>query len=519
MHANPVSDPIQTSYDEIPYTSTVTLAAHPDHLATVARLFGLETPSPDRCRVLELGCATADNLIAIACELPNSRFVGLDFSVRQIDMAREVVRAVGLTNIELHAGNILDVGPSFGQFDYILCPGLYSWVPPEVRDKVLAICAANLAPNGVAFVNYNTYPGWHLRGATRDLLCFHGRRIGNPAERVREARKYFEALARHADAQTTYGMVLQREWQRFENQSDWYVFHDLMAEVNQPVHFLEFVEHAAGHGLQYLCEAEPRRMVENLADHPSRVSTGDLLLDEQYLDFQVGRTLRETLVCHAGQALQRPLQAGAIRQLYLTATVKVEPPPPGSPPGSLVFVSPEGSRLTSNSDLLNLALTVLNATNAATVSFADLWMHLQPRLAALPDANISEERLAALLLQCYRHFMVALHAVPSVAVLTVSERPLASPLARYQAQNERPVLNLRHRQVNLEELDRLVLPYLDGTRDREQILEALSMAVRSGAITIRNAGQPMSAAEVSNDLAGPLETSLRRLAGRALLMG
>jgi hypothetical protein len=42
---------------------------HPDRLAMVARLFGVEAASPEHCRVLELGAASGGNLILMACEL------------------------------------------------------------------------------------------------------------------------------------------------------------------------------------------------------------------------------------------------------------------------------------------------------------------------------------------------------------------------------------------------------------------------------------------------------------------
>ena len=45
------------------------------------------------------------------------------------------------------------------RFDYIVCHGVYSWVPPSVRDAILRISAHNLAEGGIAYVSYNVYPG------------------------------------------------------------------------------------------------------------------------------------------------------------------------------------------------------------------------------------------------------------------------------------------------------------------------------------------------------------------------
>src|SRR5207247_675018 len=83
---------------------------------------------------------------------------------------------LGLSNIDLRAASILDVDDSWGQFDYIVCHGVYSWVPESVQDKILTVCARNLAPAGVAYVSYNTYPGWHTRSLLREFLCYLSRR-------------------------------------------------------------------------------------------------------------------------------------------------------------------------------------------------------------------------------------------------------------------------------------------------------------------------------------------------------
>jgi SAM-dependent methyltransferase len=115
---------LATSYDEVPYSNNVFSDTHPDCLATLATLLGMRPAPADQCRVLELGCGTGANLIPMAQDLPGSRFLGIDLSTRQVAMGQQVVRDLGLTNIELRPLSILDVGEDFGRFDYILCHGL-----------------------------------------------------------------------------------------------------------------------------------------------------------------------------------------------------------------------------------------------------------------------------------------------------------------------------------------------------------------------------------------------------------
>ena len=94
----------------------------------------------EKCRVLELGCASGGNLIPMAYMLPGSEFLGIDSSQAEIADGQAKLAELALPNVTLRQANILDVTPAWGQFDYIIAHGIYSWVPPEVQAKILAIC-------------------------------------------------------------------------------------------------------------------------------------------------------------------------------------------------------------------------------------------------------------------------------------------------------------------------------------------------------------------------------------------
>ena len=95
-----MTPPSTTSYDEVPYADRVHPATHPDLLAVVGTLFGMSPALPDRCRVLELGCAGAPTRLRSAQSLPGLRFVGVDLSPRQVEAGRQKVQALGLNNVE-----------------------------------------------------------------------------------------------------------------------------------------------------------------------------------------------------------------------------------------------------------------------------------------------------------------------------------------------------------------------------------------------------------------------------------
>src|SRR5216117_589317 len=106
-----------TIYDQAPYPSYTHPQTHPDQLATKATLFGLAPAPVESCRLLELGCGDATNLASMALGLPQSQFVGLDLATTAIARGQEMTLALGLKNLSLHCGSVMEISPDFGQFD------------------------------------------------------------------------------------------------------------------------------------------------------------------------------------------------------------------------------------------------------------------------------------------------------------------------------------------------------------------------------------------------------------------
>jgi cyclopropane fatty-acyl-phospholipid synthase-like methyltransferase len=86
-------DDLRAGYDEAPYESYAHPQSAPGQLAAIAWAFGLDPPDVVDCRVLEIGCAAAGNLIPFAATHPLARTVGIDLSQVHIDEGRRRVRA------------------------------------------------------------------------------------------------------------------------------------------------------------------------------------------------------------------------------------------------------------------------------------------------------------------------------------------------------------------------------------------------------------------------------------------
>lgn len=516
------------SYDEVPYLSTAYSYTHPDCLATWATLLGMEPRPITQCRVLELGCASGGNLIPMALALPDSQFIGIDLSPRQIASGQELVRALQLTNLSLHPLSIMDVDDRFGTFDYIICHGVYSWVPAEVQDRILAVCKQHLAPQGVAYVSYNTYPGWHMRGMIREMMCFHVGQFDQPSERVQQARAFLQFLIECvSDAKSPYGELLQQEARLIESASDTYVYHEHLEAENHPLYFHQFAQRTAAKGLQYLTEAHPQLLPTNLsprlAQSLEQLCT-DLIQGEQYLDFVRNRTFRRTLLCHEQVSLRRPPLPKQVMGMQVTTLVRpVSAQPDIHSTAAEPFRAANDSTLSTSNPVIKAALVCLFEVWPQSLSFDLLWNRVRERLGRTTESTTETgdgEQLAESLLQCYFTNLVELHVRAPQFVRRITERPVACPLARVQVEANSRITSRRHRSVVLSDLDRVVMPLLDGSRDRTSLREALVDLVANGAVTIQRDGQPLTeGVNLQNVLEQALDESLRRLAEGAFLVG
>ncbi|MFO0843688.1 MAG: class I SAM-dependent methyltransferase [Gemmataceae bacterium] len=300
-----MSGAANSTYDDLLYPSLAFPQTHPDLLGTLATLFGLRPPPTDRCRVLELGCASGANLMPLGYAWPDSTFLGVDYSAKQVEQGQARLQRVQLPNVELRHASILDIDKGWGEFDYILCHGVYSWVPVEVQEAILRVCRENLAADGVAYVSYNVLPGWHMRGMIREMMCYHDtwHQKSPPLERVKQARALLQFLGNASKGQQTpYAHLLKQELEVLGKVADSYIFHEHLEEHNDPIYFFEFNERLAKHDLRFLGEADFRQMVhENLPpdvrEQLAKVAP-NLIQMEQYLDFLTNRMFRQSLVCH-----------------------------------------------------------------------------------------------------------------------------------------------------------------------------------------------------------------------------
>jgi SAM-dependent methyltransferase len=456
-------------YDEVPYRTIATPTTHPDRMATIGTLFGLSPVPATRCRVLEIGCGNANNLIPMAFSLPESSFVGIDLAGSAIEAGKAFAAPLGLRNLTLLQTDLMAVGPDLGTFDYIIAHGLYAWVPPPVQDKLLAVCRENLSPHGIAYVSYNTYPAGYIRKMVREMVLYLIGSVEDPVEREKRARSVLRNLAPVRPLMSEYGKVIAggaAKLLEFRRES---LLHDALADHYAPTYFHRFAEHAAAHRLRYVGEAEYWEMDDRILqpedDEAIRAVPGDpRIAREQYIDFLNAKVFRQTLLCRAEVAVQPQPSHTALEKLFVTTRAHpTSKPVKVDSPDEVEFRTAEGVSMKTGHGSVKRILAALDVAWPHSIPYRDL-----------PVEGISGTECADFILGLYGSWLVELSAGPPSFVRTPGPRPSTTRLARLQLEQRDLVTSQRHMEVRMDgETTKALIRLLDGSRDRAALLREL----------------------------------------------
>ncbi len=476
------------SYDAIPYQSIPFPETHPGHLACLARLHGVAAEPPTRCRVLELGCASGGNLIPMAAGLPDSNFLGIELSPEQAREGAERVAELGLGNCEIRQANILDLEDEGVRFDYIITHGVYSWSPPEVRAKIMALSSQLLSPQGVAYVSFNANPGWRLRGMLRDMLMYQVRGIESPMARLEAAQNYLAFLeagiggldAMHVD-------YLREEIDNIRGKHPSYLYHEYLEDYNEPLLLQEFIAGAKRCGLDYLCDIDlaiqlPGYLGEQAEQVLSMVD--DPLERLQQVDFLLNRKFHQSLLCHKEQQPARFPDIQPLREFAWVADLQ--------PPKKLdlrrskpaPFTHQGGQRHEVSQPLAKAAVAIMSENFPRLVPFEQLLEQAANRVRG-HGGVVDSERETEMLEELF-----ALYAMGIIHARPLEMMDSDDELAGWQMdrvarlgilRGDQHIPTCHHASVNLDSFAAKVIRYLDGETDRKRLLQKLLADFKPGA--------------------------------------
>jgi SAM-dependent methyltransferase len=502
-----------SDYDHLPYLSLPIAFTQPSHLAGLAALHGSgPCPDPERAHVLELGCASGGNLLPLAARWPKARFLGVDLSARQIADGNRRIRYFHLENATLEKADLADLRLPARSFDYVICHGVFSWVPSTVQGAILRLIGHCLGDSGVAAISYNVFPGWHLRNPVKDILRFYARTDGDIQERVARARAALAALDTYTGP-AAYGALLRAEARQLAKIPSSYILGEFLTEHNHPIQFGDFLTAAAEHGLEFICEADldagaRSALTREGAHYVDRLAKNDPLRASQELDFLSGRPFRRTLL-RKRSAGRSPVLPSAAYLGGLHMAARLRPDPKRISDGRVTYVDRYGQPVSTRVPMIAKALARLSQAYPATLSVA----------ALAAESGAAQARIAQTLLELVCRGGAVLSALPIEVGRETDPRPKVWSFARAEAAMGLPgVTSLHHVTVALPRIGAAIASMSDGTRSSSELTSWLAAEITAGRVPLPE--QVSSDAE-ANDVLGlakrHVAETLRHLADSAVL--
>ena len=490
-----------SDYAEIPYESLPIPDSHPERLDALGYLFGLSPAEPGHCRVLELGCAGGGNLIPLAFYFPQSRFLGVDLYANQIAEGQALIDAARLGNVELRQGDIVDLdAATLGVFDYVIVHGVYSWVPDSVRARILELCAEVLAPSGLAYVSYNTLPGWRMRGILRDILGYATRQARTAQEQLRSLGGCLDRME-HAVAglDAASARYLAAEIARLRERPASYVVHEFLESENRPLLLTDFVTAAEAAGLRYLCDSDLQTLYPEVVGAGVAEALADVrgpLEREQYVDFVVNRNFRRSLLCRAEARPTAEPQVARLEEMQFAAHL--------APPKKLdlrriraaPFHRADGGAVEVHHPLTKAALLHLARQYPGTLALPELGARAAQEVRAGGGATVAGDA-ADLVSELY-----SLAVVGAVELLRhgrdiprTGGTPIPTALARAQLQvASRRLATRLHTVLAVDDFAARLLEHLDGGSGVDELADHLVRDLSEGRLALDGVS-PSSARE------------------------
>lgn len=522
-----INQQLSDSYNETPYHSHPFPQTAPEHLAAIATLFGVQAVPVERARILELGCASGGNLIPTALRLPHAHITGVDLSSVQIAEGQATIARLGLNNISLHHMDLSAITPDFGTFDYIIAHGVYSWVPQEVQVAMLRICGENLSDQGLAYISYNTYPGWKYREVIRDAMMFRGAGRSTPQEKLSYARGMIDFLHDKSNPDSLTRKNIDDVLPLLKSSENYYLIHEFLEHCNFPCYFHELIERAQQHGLYYLAESQPSTMFlsnfsTDIIEPLLRECHGNQVAVEQHLDFLTGRSFRQTILLKQDRATEINYQLNTVQlqQLHY-AGIFAPKQNINDTHESEYFSTLYGLEVHLSHPIAIMTAQVLNADYPSTLQINEIAERVSQRSHQTGNAQTIEECLPVIIQFIKKMITQGVLRCRSSAVLLateVAEYPVRDALACNTATANNLLTNAWHETVALNVIEQSIWPLLDGQHNQAQLHAHLLQEVAANRLSFSQQGELLTDADdISTSAHEHLNANLTRLQRNGLL--
>jgi hypothetical protein len=196
------------------------------------------------------------------------------------------------------------------------------------------------------------------------------------------------------------------------------------------------------------------------------------------IDSVVGRTFSHVVVCRDHHTITVP--RGPFANAYWSARLSLPDDMKLETAEPVMVKTVDGPEVEVQSRLYKETLRALGLAQPVTIE--QLAEHLREHVGAefVSDGDVSDVEKA--LFQWAKLGVVRADVEPGPTLVELEGTPVIERLVRYAAQGEHPVVGNRHNMIELDDVDRLLLPLLDGEHDLYDLARLLEVRLGEGPI-------------------------------------
>lgn len=487
-------------YDELNYNSSAFQYSSIQQLQFVSSLHGLNPSDLDNANVLEIGCSMGGNLFPAAIHYPNANFIGIDLSHSQINKGNLILEYMGMKNVKLLQKDVTTIDKQFGMFDYIICHGVYSWVPDFVKDAILAVCKNNLKENGVAYISYNTYPGWKFKDIVRDFMLYTN---DYSMPLIKQVEQSFKNIDQIKDLLNFNGSdIMKNNYEDVQKHKPHYIAHEQFSPSNDPVYFHQFSQHINNYGLSFVAESDYRYSFTNtnlrkLISELQLDNKKDLIKIEQLHDFLTNRIFRQSIITHTKNTVNtnysRTIKYSFINNIKIAANVTVEEIKDSdnaeNNPNQMINFMINNAKLKENRDN-----KLLNALKNSYPNCLDLGKFFKQISTEASQEEIKKlyNNVSDIIYYCNTYLNISnvqdMLEIDENSKIKISDnhRGLAQYMIDFNDDISVNFSNYRYQNIGIDaNLDKHIMIKMDGSLTQNEIIEWLTQAMYENKLGIR----------------------------------
>lgn len=289
-------------------------------------------PAPDEpVSYLELGCGQGFGALLLAASNPCWQVTAIDFHPAHVAVARAWAAKAQLDNIRILEADLstLAEDPAAAQVpeaDFVSMHGVWSWVPPAVRDGIVRLLRQKVKPGGAVHLSYNALPAWAPAMGLQRVLRDGGRRLAARSDhQAMEGLKLVQELMAVDAYQLVRSVWLKNLIERVSTLPGTYLAHEYMNDFWAPCFHADVAKAMAGAKLEWVASPNlPENFPELTLSAEQRAIAqrlDDPILRELVKDMCLNRSLRHDVFVRGARPISPWMRDEELRNVWLSLSI------------------------------------------------------------------------------------------------------------------------------------------------------------------------------------------------------